>query len=333
MTREFHKPYIIQFSAVSYDCNRACPWCGIRTLHKDVEPKYMSKTLAEKAAMDISEWTKKIRLDFSSFGEPLLNKHLYDIISIFHNSIDNPWITVYTNGTLVDYDTIEEFFRSGGNLLNIDPYDIKTYNKILDIINRHRSDIEKMGVRIVFYDSKTNNFRFYDHHGKKKKFLMISDTVNEPEGVRGFHNMADNVDVRLVKKLGVKIDLTPKPHKYCTRPFRELVMKADGVVCLCCYDWKNDCVIAKYPEDGSIEEIWYSPAMMAIRSILRYHRTIPPCNRCSYHGGFRIGLEPKIDFDGPEEFLLRHQEKYKHLKLPGAKEWKTKRRSLREIMR
>jgi len=330
---EFHKPYLIQISPVTYGCTRRCIWCGLRSVPENIEPIYLKREFAYKISEEIGEWLEKVRIDFGIFGEPFLNRHFIDIVSYFHNNIINPWIVVYTNGDLLDMDTILEYFKSGGNLLVLDPYERSGYNKFVKLIEKNRDELEKLKVNIVFYDSVKHNFRHHDHLGKNKRFLLINDTLNYPRGNRTWHTMGGNVDVELVKKYGIYMDLELKPNKYCTHPFRDLPLKADGTVVICCNDWRSECIIAKYPEDGSLEEIWYSDAFMAVRAVLRYRRSIPPCKWCSYHGGFRIGLEPKINFENPEEFLARHQEKYRHLKLPNAREWKIERKSLFSIQR
>lgn len=335
MKDSFHRPYLIQLSTVTYDCNLRCIWCGIRGIPKDTKPIYMKKDLAYKISEDVGEWLNKVRIDFGLFGEPFLHKHFNEIVSYFSNNIENPWIIVYSNGLLLDTDKLLEYYRCGGNLMVLDPYSDVMNKKLMSLIDSCKEELNKMNVKIIYYDSKKHNFRHHDHHGKNKRFLLINDTLkqNEERGNRTWHTMGGNVDVKLVRKYGIYIDLELKPNKYCTHPFRDLPLKGDGTVVICCNDWKSDCVIAKYPEDGSLEEIWYSDAFMAVRSILRYRRTIPPCDKCSYHGGFRIGLEPKIEFPDPERFLEKHQKKYKHLKLSNARIWSVKNRTLFSITR
>ena len=330
---EFHKPYQIQVSLVSYGCTRRCVWCAFRTLPKDTKPIYIKTSLAYKIADDIGDWLEKIRIDFSPFGEQFLHKNIFDILSYFADTIKNPYLIVYSNGDLLDEEKIKEFFMSGGNQLGIDPYDQKTYDRFIRIIKENKDLFDKLGVNIILYDSEKHNFKYNYHRGKKKRYLLIMDTLRNPRGTRVFNSMGGNVDMTLVKKHGIYIDDEMKQNKYCVRPFREFQIRSDGTIPLCCYDWRADCIIGKYPDDGSLEEIWYSEAFMAVRAILRHHRTIPPCDLCTYHGGYRIGLEPKIDFKDPEIFLAKHQEKYRHLKLSNAREWKvTKRNTLFSIL-
>jgi len=330
----FHNPYLIQVAPVTYGCTRRCIWCGIRSVPIDTKPIYLKRDLAYKISEEVGEWLEKVRIEFGLLGEPFMNRHLLDIVSYFHNNIKNPWIIAYTNGDLLDHDKVLEFFKSGGNLLIIDPYEESGYRRFVYMIEENKSELERLKVKVIFYDSEKHNFRHHDHHGRNRKFLVINDTLRSPRGTITWHTMGGNVDIGLVKKHGIYMDLEMKPNKYCTNPFRYFTLRSDGTVLICCNDWRGDCIIAKYPEDGTLREIWYSDPFMAVRAILRYRRSIPPCKYCSYHGGYRIGLEPKIQFNSPEEFLANHQEKYRHLKLPNARNWNCiKTKTIRDVVR
>ena len=75
-------------------------------------------------------------------------------------------------------------------------------------------------------------------------------------------NHAGNVNPEVYEKYGMK-KITEPLKKTCTRVFREMVIKYDGVVPICCIDWKRECPIGKFPEK-SLHEIWNGKEFNAI---------------------------------------------------------------------
>lgn len=76
--------------------------------------------------------------------------------------------------------------------------------------------------------------------------------------------------------------------KRCHRPFREMSVRWDGSVAICCNDWRGEYKIGR----GSIADLWQSDRMYAARQKL-YHgqRDFGPCDGCDSRS-YRVGLLP-----------------------------------------
>jgi len=102
-----------------------------------------------------------------------------------------------------------------------------------------------------------------------------------------------------------KLDFSMK-GKRCAKPFRELSVRWDGNVALCCDDWPGDYKIGNI-HDMPLDELWNHPRFMAARRKL-YHglRDFGPCNGCNVKS-YRTGLLPdkkgkkKLKTPGPDD--------------------------------
>mgnify|MGYP001810155568 CR=1 FL=1 len=82
-----------------------------------------------------------------------------------------------------------------------------------------------------------------------------------------------------------------KAGKRCHRPFREMDIRWDGTVGLCCQDWRGAYRCGSVITDG-LSAVWQGEAINAARVKL-YHgqRDFSICNGCDSHSG-RSGLLP-----------------------------------------
>jgi radical SAM protein with 4Fe4S-binding SPASM domain len=118
--------------------------------------------------------------------------------------------------------------------------------------------------------------------------------------------------------------------KKCAKPFRELSVRWDGAVAVCCNDWRGVMEIGNVNEVGHIDEIWQHPAMGAIRRHL-YHgmRTEGPCRGCdalSYRPGLlpdRKGLEALPQPTDADRATVRAACAGAPMTLPVLREWET----------
>ena len=80
-------------------------------------------------------------------------------------------------------------------------------------------------------------------------------------------------------------------NKRCTFPFRELDVRWNGQVCLCCDDFRGEYPIANI-HDMPIEDLWNHPRFHAARVMLYNNdRRFRPCQGCT-HVSVRVGFLP-----------------------------------------
>ena len=82
-----------------------------------------------------------------------------------------------------------------------------------------------------------------------------------------------------------------KQGKRCAKPFRELSVRWDGNVAICCNDWRGLYKCGNVVKDG-LNAVWQSKAMGAARvKLYQGQRDFGPCNGCDAHS-YRVGLLP-----------------------------------------
>ena len=107
-------------------------------------------------------------------------------------------------------------------------------------------------------------------------------------------------------RLGI-YPITKPLEKKCVKMFREIVIQYNGVIPVCCFDYRREFVMAKFPEDGTLEQIWESkPYVMARHLLYNKQRFMAPCYKCDFNGGFRQGFL-KDPFNKPpsDEYIMK----------------------------
>lgn len=281
-----NKPNNTQIELVE-GCNRMCEFCGIHGIWKRKEDriiKFMPLELAYALAKDFGRFFEKKRIEFAMHGEPLLHPNVVDIIKAFRKECPKCQLQLTTNGLkLIKGDLIKKLFDAGLNILNVD-----TYVKEGEI----RASFAKVpNVEVVnFHETNFNCYYYYNH--TLQKIVVMGDLAknNAVKKQRVILNHAGNVEPEFAEKFGAKI-LTAPLTKKCSRVYREMVVHYDGTVPLCCIDWKHEFIVGKFPDDGSLEEIWNSEIFNIMRYFLgKGERYFTPCWKCDYNGGFRLGL-------------------------------------------
>jgi len=287
-------PHNIQIELVE-GCSRMCPFCGIYGIWKNKEDRIIKKmdlSLAKNIAADLGVWFGAKRIEFAMHGEPTLHENILEVISTFREYCQKSQIQITTNAYSIlngKESFIKAAFSNGLNLLVVDTYSHE--EKIIDIC-------KKSGIEIVdYYKDGFNCYHYHNH--KIKKIVLMKDigAFTGERAARKILNHAGNVN----PKYGLAPIFAPL-KKMCSRPFREISIHYDGTIPLCCIDWKHEFVVGKFPEDGTIKEIWFSDMFHYMRAFLsNKDRRFLPCYKCDYNGGFRLGLLPKVSFSNEEE--------------------------------
>jgi MoaA/NifB/PqqE/SkfB family radical SAM enzyme len=311
-----NKPHNIQIELVE-GCNRMCLFCGIQGLwknKKDRKIKFMESEVAIKIAQDLGAWFDKKRIEFAMHGEPTLHPYLISILHFYRYFCKRSQIQMTTNGIILLKEgkpLIKDLFNAGLNILLVDTYTKR--NELIELC----SGLDGI-ITMDYYNPDAINPYYYNNY-KLKTILLIEslDKVDGKKQQRKILNHAGNGDIENLKRLGIKPLLKPL-NKKCSRPFREITVHYDGTVPMCCLDWKHECIMGKFPEDGSLEEIWNSNPFQYARHLLyNKKRVFRPCYRCDYNGGFRLGFLEKQDSDIKNSCIqmekhYKEYDKYKH---------------------
>lgn len=301
MSRIQEAPFVVKME-LSEGCNLRCSFCGLNgirgAIKEDNRYFFMSPETAEAIARDIktANWTPRIELALR--GEPTMNPERNAIIAKLRSILPDVHIMMTSNGGgLLGKPGIKEnllaLFDAGLNVLALDDYDgVNIVPKIMEAIlnttagkDWRQEWVRDAGIATFLYPEQPEGNPYRRHKSSAKIISFLKDikhTAKDKDGVR------DNLSNHCGAAAPVNNRMA---NKRCARPFRELSIRYDGQIMLCCNSWRGETKIGSI-DDYTIKELWQSPVLDAYRQLL-YHgqRTIGECKGCDSKS-FRTGLLP-----------------------------------------
>ena len=275
-------PFSVQIELVQ-GCNLQCPFCGINAIQdpRNKHYQFMSEETFCKLLEQLPVWNA--RLEFAMHGEPTLHPQFYKFMERARAALPKASIMVTTNGyRFIKGDIIENFthaFDAGVNVIALDEYEYVNYYK---------------KIRVALYDESLLEFDIVEYP-KDKRFspnkkwpprtrllILVQDISKATHGTHA----------KLSNHAGAAAPLTTATAgKRCTKPFREIAVRWDGSVSLCCETWDGPYNCGNI-NTLAIEKIWEGrPFEVARRFLYHGQRPLAPCKGCS-HVGYRVGLLP-----------------------------------------
>lgn len=241
-------------------CNLACAFCGIASIrennanrqlsiHGDSSSpyKFMSLEVADRVACEMQRLGWNSRIEIAMHGEPTMNKLLPEIITAFRSRLPKAYILLTCNGAgVTDQRRFEAVLGSGLNTLALDDY--KHANSVPQI----RQFVHRLGVPVYEYPHQKEGNPHRRDTGVK--IVIIRDISDNTDGNHKLHNQGGNS--------GGPTAAT-KPMR-CTKPFREIAVRYDGNVAICCDDWQGKYKIGSVMSHG-LDELWNHPRFDAAR--------------------------------------------------------------------
>lgn len=249
-------------------CNLRCQFCGIngiRTKKRDF--RYMTPDVAEKLAVDIAMAGWNSRLEFAMHGEPTLNPHFDENMEFFEKYLPGNHKLLTTNGIKLRQVDLAPF-----NVVAIDCYESSR--------NLWEPLVEELDGQ-WYPDVKEMN----PHRRRKiyeQDIVFVRDISTQ---TRGTHASLSNHC-----GAGGPLD-DSRSSARCTLPFREIAVRYNGKIALCCNDWRGEYETGDV-KTTNIQDIWNGERFDAARREI-YHngRTFRPCEGCNYRAT-RVGLLP-----------------------------------------
>lgn len=262
-------------------CNQKCAMCPRNeTLHPDINYKLNTRTTLsfEDYRRIIDEGVLKglKSVNLGAFAEPLIHKNCFDMIDYARRRgvIDTRLIT---NGLLLKRHVADVFDSGLVNLfVSIDAFHPETYSAIrghgFEVVKAALLDVlaerERLGrrlpvVRVSLVDMKKN-------HDEIEKFVAF------------WGDKVDFIDIQVYDDFNVDIDapfdFSRKKKWDCRSPFARLAVLSDGRVLPCCNFFGENIPLGSI-HDSSIEQIWNSEAIIAVRNGLLAD-TLRNCGIC-----------------------------------------------------
>ena len=290
MTFVQEPPFSIQLEATE-GCNLRCGMCGIRGIREngpreDLSGPYSHMTIA--TATSIGRQVRALgwnpRLEFAMHGEPTMNPDLPELCRALRSYNPTAYMMVTTNAIPMLEGRQPWHGRDIGVALRR-LFDAGVNTVLIDDYRPHRvaPTVREMagGLPFPVIDYPANP-KHNPHHRYKGQRVVIAEDIQL--ATSGSHATINN-------HAGLGAPPSEKMQgKVCTLPFRDLSIRWDGQVAMCCNDWRGEY---RFGDADDLGAAWNGPEADAARSLL-YHEGragMRPCDGCDYRP-IRPGLLP-----------------------------------------
>lgn len=308
-------PFCIQIEFVE-GCNLRCTFCGINGIRtEDQVFKYMDVSTLKKIVNDIKRLNWNCRIEIAMHGEPTMHPNHVEFISIIRDRLPNAYILMESNGrgiVLHPAESVANLFKAGLSTLAIDEYEGVNYaNRIFTALADNPM--------VMNYPSggKEGN----PHQRSSSKRLVRIEPISLSSS--GTHSHLSN-------HAGAAAPLDHSTDgKRCTMPFREMSIRWDGSVAVCCNDWRGVLPMGNVMKTP-LDKIWNGDLFNSVRKFLyQGWRLFPPCKGCS-HVGNRVGLLPdkmgQVELEPPtddETDAIEYAQTFGPLTAPVLRAWES----------
>lgn len=244
-------------------CNRTCTFCP------RVDPKkypnqniHMSVELAKNIADQLASINFTGIINISGTGEPLLTKHVVNIVKQFGDA--DIHTEIVTNGDMLvkkgGPELIAKLYSVGLRQFVISMYDgpeqIQSFNTLF----------ASCGIDKSLYSLRD---RWYDE--------------SEDYGLL-YTNRAGNIELEHLSDIA-KQKLITSGRSACFYTHYSMMIDWNGDVLLCCQDMYNRTVRFGNVKNRSLIDIWTDAKLMEFRNKLKNgERSLSPCNNCNANG-------------------------------------------------
>lgn len=264
-------PFAVQVEFTE-GCNLACSFCGINGIREGAGGpfNFMVERTASRIAEEIARVKWNPRIEFAMHGEPSMNPKFVELIAIFRNHLPRQQLMMTSNGGgfLRDISQIDAAFEAGLNLLVLDDY--KSVRIVPKVLERYRGARPKYNYPFELAAAPHRRWR-----PGTQAIIVVADLLTSDQNrEKGTHTKIDN-------HAGCAEPPLPEPlAKRCAKPFRELSVRWDGNIALCCDDWRGVYLCGNLLKTP-IDALWNNEAFQAARKKL-YHkdRTFGACKGC-----------------------------------------------------
>ena len=244
-------------------CNRVCPFCPRSNPEQYPNQNiHMSVELAKNIAEQLADINFTGIVNISGTGEPLLTKHVVDIVKQFGDK--GIHIEIVTNGDMLvskkGSKLIKDLYSAGLCQFVVSMYDgpeqIDEFNTLFA-----SCDIDKgsYSLRDRWYDESEDYGLLYTNRA----------------GNIGFEHLSDISKQKLMKS----------GKSACFYTHYSMMIDWNGDALLCCQDMYNRTVNFGNVKDKSLVDIWTDAKLTEFRNKLKNgERSLSPCSNCNANG-------------------------------------------------
>jgi len=286
---------------LSEGCNLYCNFCGLQGIREKASKnyKFMALETIESVADQVAELGWKCRIGFAMRGEPTMHPDYIGMIAAVRKRLPRATMLMLSNGGGIlrkpgPVANVTGLFDAGLNILGFDDYvGVGLVPKILEAIEKEgklKNGVRhKLGFEFFKYPDDPRGNPHVRTSRNVRRLVQVRDlSVTEATDKKGNHS-------RLSNHAGAGGAPNDRMEgRRCALPFRQLAIRFDGNVPLCCNDWRGEYRTGNVVTDG-LEACWNSAAMGAAREhLIRGERSaFKPCDGCD-HRSYRVGLLPDL---------------------------------------
>lgn len=231
-------------------CNGTCSFCPVNALSDKRPYKMMSEKLFYKIINELEEMRYSGKIALFSNNEPLLDDRIIDFHKYTREHLPYARMHLFTNGTLL---TLEKFKLI---IPYLDELIIDNYSQNLKLIPN--------SLKIVEYCENNPEL--------KSKVTVVLRKRDEVLSTRG----GDAPNARIISY----------PYAKCILPFKQMIIRPDGKVSLCCNDPLGKNTLGDV-NTQSLVEVWEGEGFASVRKAL--HSGRGNWEHCEFCDAFLLG--------------------------------------------
>ena len=244
-------------------CNRVCPFCPRSNPEQYPNQNiHMSVELAKNISEQLADINFTGIVNISGTGEPLLTKHVVDIVKQFGNK--GIHIEIVTNGDMLvskkGTKLIKDLYSAGLCQFVVSMYDGP------EQIDEFNTLFASCGIDKGSYSLRD---RWYDE--SEDYGLLYTNRA----GNIGFEHLSDISRKKLMES----------GKSACFYTHYSMMIDWNGDALLCCQDMYNRTVNFGNVKDKSLVDIWTDAKLTEFRNKLKNRdRSLSPCSNCNANG-------------------------------------------------
>lgn len=232
-------------------CNGVCSFCPVNVYSDTREKEIMSWTLFKKIIDQLEKLDYTGRISLFSNNEPMLDERIIELHQYAREHLPNAWFHIFTNGTLLTLDKFKKLIPYLNELI------IDNYNQELKLIPNSKAIKEYCEAHRELMDKVTIVLR-------KPNEILTSRGGDAPN----------------------RSELISYGDETCVLPFKQLIIRPDGKVSLCCNDPLGKNTLGDLNKE-SIFDVWYGLRFTQVRKALIKGRR--EWKHCVYCDTFSMG--------------------------------------------
>lgn len=227
-------------------CNNSCSFCPVNKNADTREYKVMDRELFLSILTQLKELNYAHRIHLYSNNEPFLDERIVDFARLARETLPQVRLVIYTNGTLLTLEKFKDIMQY------LDRMVIDNYNDKLQL----SAPVKKI------HDFAKHNPNYNDR--VRIRLRKLHDVLTTRGGQAP--NRADD-----------QIDSLPFG---CLLPFRQMIVRPDGKISLCCNDALGKFTMGDLSREN-IADVWNNAAYLELREKIAHGRAgLPMCSGC-----------------------------------------------------